>query len=174
MTARSIGFSRSLLALNDNAGTPAAFDATAFAAASATRRSEIVGLSRQLPSVQHLGLFLRYVGGAGGTTGKAECRVWVSALDAEPADYQDAGWHLIASTDGVITAAQQYAGANPAVMGQALMQPMKFVSPAAAAAVAMAVAYTFRLPPCRWVYVEACEIGDATHPGTLTIGLTIG
>jgi hypothetical protein len=175
MTARSIGFAHSLLALNDNASpTPAAFDATPLPAASATRRSEIVVLSLQLPGQQHLGLWLRYVGGVSGTTGLAECRVWASVADELPADYMDTSWHLISGNDGVITGSQKYANANPAVMGSMLMQPLKFQTPLAAAAAVMPPVFTFRLPPCKWVYVEACEIGDAAHPGTLGIGLSLG
>lgn len=156
--------------------TPAGalFDAVALPAASATKRSEVVLISGQLPPTGRLAVRLLYTGGASGTTGRAEVRVWTSAKDGAPADYTDPSWGLISENDGVITAAQNYAGAAPAVNGNVLMQPIKLTTPAAAAGVVMAPVFSLKLPPCRYIYVEACEIGDPTHMGTLQIGLAVG
>jgi hypothetical protein len=160
-------------ALTDNQSTPAAFDASALPAAGATRRSEIVSLEPLSQGKRVIGISCRYATPSGSTGGKPDIRVWVSCKGTPPADYTDTSWRQVGVTDGVITAAQTYAGGSGAdvLQGKVLLQPDMIEFPALAASKALPLMVSLRDVPALWLYVEAAEIGDTTHPGTLTLGI---
>jgi hypothetical protein len=158
-------------ALFDSGGS-ALFDATALPAAGASRLSEIVGIEPSKQGRRSIGLSLRYVGQTGAAGAYPEVRVWVSCKDNKPDDSTDTSWRLAGVTDGVITAAQTFGAVSGATNGRATIQAdMMELKPGVAAAGVIAVLIPLTLGMGRWLYVEAAEKGDTTHPGKLTVGL---
>lgn len=152
-----------------------AFDASALPAAGAARKSEIVSFGEPAMSREGgLGLSLQYVAKSDGTNGRAHVRVWVSAADDQPssADGGTAGssWRKIAITDGTVTNDTAFAGGG-AVNGQVDVEGDLIRTKPRSSSGVEAVMVPLRLDFARWIYVEAAEIGDTAHPGTLTVGL---
>lgn len=160
-------------ALTDNATPPLAFDQSALPAAGATRRSEIVSVEPLSQGKRIIGISCRYTTPGASTGGKPDIRVWISNAKNPPVDNTDTSWRQLGITDGVITAAQTYAGGSgqDVLQGRVLMQPDMIEFPTLAASKAFALMIPLRDVPALWVYVEAAEIGDVTHPGTLTLGI---
>ncbi len=161
-------------ALFDSGGSNL-FDKTALPAAGASRLSEIVSLDPAKLGRETLGLSLRYVGDASASGAYPEVRVWFSCALSAPTDSADTSWRQAGVTDGVITAAQIFGAVSGATNGRTTIQAdMMELKPGVGAAGVIAVLVPLKLGLGRWLYVEAAEKGDTTHPGKLTVGLVHG
>lgn len=148
-------------------GTSNAFGHDPLPAAGASQKTEIFNVGGTWDSkTGSIGIRARYIGGTGATTGAPQLKLWVSCADNEPA-IGDSSWAPV-MTPSTVSPTIEFAGAGSHV--EFTMQPgIQRLAPDVAAGDTIPGWLTVEHEAARWLYIEACEVGDTAHPGKLSL-----